>query len=119
MLKLISEHDPSVPFNVTEPCRWLGLSEAYVLRLFHREVGKTLRQSVLDARMERAVELLRNCERPIKQIAHECGYRDISNFYRDFKNVHAATPKELRLRARADMELYVRNSSSFFPQHSC
>jgi two-component system, response regulator YesN len=96
-LKIIEESKASSEFGLTETGRILGLSESYLLRLFHREVGKTFREYLRNARMIRAAELL-NSNTPIKQIALECGYSDISNFYRDFKAVHAATPRELRLR---------------------
>jgi AraC-like DNA-binding protein len=33
----------------------------------------------------------------IKQIALDCGYSDVSNFYHDFKKIHGITPREVRL----------------------
>jgi AraC-like DNA-binding protein len=97
-LKLIHEHNPLVQFGLAEASGMMGLSEAYLLRLFHREVGKTFRTHLRDERMYRALQLLKQHSRSIKQVACECGYNDISNFYRDFKRVHAITPRELRLR---------------------
>jgi len=97
-LKLISEHDVSVPFALGQLSEWLGLSEPYLLRLFHRQLGKTLCHHLLEIRMSKAAQLLSIQGTPIKQIALECGYSDLSNFYRDFKRIHEATPKELRLR---------------------
>lgn len=47
--------------------------------------------------MSRAADLLKHDSRSIKQVASECGYTDISNFYRDFKSVHATTPRKVRL----------------------
>jgi AraC-like DNA-binding protein len=79
----------------------LGLSEAHLLRLFHREVGKTFRRHLRDARMIGAAELMKQTARSIKQIALDCGYSDISNFYRDFKSVHGTTPRDVRLRELA------------------
>jgi AraC-like DNA-binding protein len=96
--------------------RVIRLSEPYLQRLFYREYGKTLREHLLDTRMSRAAELLKDFGRPIKQVASECGYSDISNFYRDFKRAHAATPRELRLQALADVEPYIQQSGSGFPQ---
>ena len=74
----------------------LGLSEAYIHRLFHREVGKTFRKHLLEERMIRAADLVKQRARPIKQVALECGYSDISNFYRDFRKVHGTTPRQVR-----------------------
>lgn len=48
--------------------------------------------------MIRAAELVKQNTHSIKQIALECGYSDISNFYRDFKSIHRITPREVRLR---------------------
>lgn len=117
-LRLMSEHNPSVDFPLAQASKWLGLSEPYITRLFHREVGKTVRQHLLELRMSNAARLLKDYSRPIKRIALECGYSDISNFYRDFKTVHAITPKELRLRALASVDQCVGPRDGTFPQHS-
>jgi AraC-like DNA-binding protein len=69
--------------------------------------------------MSKAAELLKDYARPIKDIALKCGYSDVSNFYRDFKNFHAVTPKELRFNAPARVERYVENFTPDFPQQSC
>jgi len=103
LLKLISEHNLSEPFDSTEPSKWLGLSEPYLLRLFHRELGKTVRRVLMDVRISKAAQLLKASATPIKQVASECGYSDISNFYRDFKIVHGITPKEFRLTMLANI----------------
>jgi AraC-like DNA-binding protein len=96
-LKVIDEQKASSQFSLTEISRILGLSEAYLLRLFHHEVGKTFRGYLRDSRMGRAAELVKENCKSIKAIALECGYSDVSNFYRDFKTVHTSTPREVRL----------------------
>jgi AraC-like DNA-binding protein len=100
-LNIIEERQASVQLNLADTCRTLGLSEAHMLRLFHREVGKTLRQHLRDVRMTRAAELVKHDAQPIKLIAFNCGYSDICNFYRDFKTVHGMTPRIMRLRELA------------------
>jgi AraC family transcriptional regulator, activator of mtrCDE len=95
-VKLI--HERKTLAGLAETSSMLGLSEAYLLRLFRREVGTTFRTHLRSERMNRAVQLLKQNSRSIKQVAFECGYSDISNFYRDFKRVYAITPRELRLR---------------------
>jgi AraC family transcriptional regulator len=75
----------------------LGLGEARVLRLFNTEVGKPLRRHSLEVRMRRAAELLKSGTLPIKMIAFDCGYSEVSNFYRDFRNIHGISPKQMRL----------------------
>ena len=46
--------------------------------------------------MDRAAVLLADYGLAIKSIALDCGYDDISNFYRDFRKVHGTTPRQLR-----------------------
>jgi AraC-like DNA-binding protein len=100
-LRIVEERQASIQLNLTETSRMLGLSEPHLLRLFHREVGKTFRRYLRDVRMVRAAELVKQNTRSIKRIALECGYSDVSNFYRDFKGIHGITPREVRLRALA------------------
>jgi AraC-like DNA-binding protein len=65
-------------------------------RLFHREVGKTFRQHLLEVRMIRVANLVKQSAQPMKQIALDSGYNDLSNFYRDFRKIHGTTPRQLR-----------------------
>ena len=83
-LTIIAEQKAPLQCGATELSKMLGLSEAHLLRLFHREVGKTLRKYLRETRMIRAAELMKQSSPSLKQIAIECGYNDVSNFYRDF-----------------------------------
>ena len=98
LLKIIEERRGVLHMTSREIGRLLGLGEARLLRLFSAEVGKTLRRHMLEVRMARAAELLKDGFLPIKTIASGCGYSVVTNFYRDFKNVHGTSPKQMRLR---------------------
>lgn len=108
-LGIIGEGRASIQMSLTETSRTLGVSEAHLLRLFNREVGKTFRRHLRDVRMIRAAELVKQNARPIKQIALECGYSDISNFYRDFKTVHMLTPGAVRLAELAALSCLIHD----------
>jgi AraC-like DNA-binding protein len=97
-LRIIEEGKGSLQLDLSETSRMLGVSEAHLRRLFQREVGKTFQCYLRDARMTRATELLREYTRSIKQISVECGYSDVSNFYRDFRLVYGITPRRLRFK---------------------
>ena len=117
-LKIIEEQRSSLQLTLADTSRMLGLSEAYLLRLFHRQVGKTFRQHLLQTRMVRAADLLTREIRPVKQIALDCGYNDVSNFYRDFRKVHGATPQQVRtnhLRQHTNDLIYI---AQFLPSTS-
>jgi AraC-like DNA-binding protein len=102
-LRIIAEGNASIRFSLADTSRTLGLSEAHLLRLFHREVGRTFRRHLREVRMIRAATLVKQNSYSIKQIALECGYSDLSNFYRDFRGVHAMTPRAARLRALREL----------------
>ena len=96
ILKIIEERKGLTPLVPNDTGKLLGLSEAHFLRLFHRQVGITFQRYLRQVRMNRAAELLKNPAISIKGIASDCGYNDISNFYRDFKQVHAINPRQAR-----------------------
>jgi len=96
ILRIIEERKGLTPLLPNDSGKLLGLSEAHFLRLFHRHVGITLRRYLRQVRMDRAAELLKNPILAIKSIASDCGYNDISNFYRDFKHVHGVNPRQAR-----------------------
>lgn len=96
ILRVIEEQKgPNSPVS-SEIGKLLGLSETHFRRLFHRQVGTTFRRYLRHVRMRRAAELLKNHTLPIKSIASDSGYTDVSNFYRDFKQVHGINPRQVR-----------------------
>jgi len=56
--------------------------------------------------MTRSASLAARYNLPIKEIAHQCGYDDVSNFYRDWRRVYEMTPRRLRVR---QLELLCRS----------
>jgi AraC-like DNA-binding protein len=97
LLRIIEEREGVLQMNSRQIGGLLGLGEARVLRLFSKEVGKTLRRHLLEVRMARAAKLLTDGVLPIKTIAFNCGYTLVTNFYRDFKSVYGTSPMRMRL----------------------
>lgn len=97
LLRVIEERGGVLPMSPKQIGSLLGIGEARILRLFSREVGKTLRRHLLEVRMARAAEMLKEGVLPIKTIASNCGYTEVTNFYRDFKNVYRTSPRRMRL----------------------
>jgi len=107
LLRIIDENRGTLRVTSREISNLLGIGEARLLRLFNRDVGKTLRQHLLAVRMARAAQLLQNVAPPIKAVASDCGYTEVSNFYRDFKRVHGMSPMQMRLR-HMDIQLQTK-----------
>jgi len=107
LLRIINESGGTLRVTSKEISGLLGIGEARLLRLFNRDVGKTLHQHLLAVRMARAAQLLQNVAPPIKAVASDCGYTEVSNFYRDFKRVHGMSPMQMRLR-HMDIQLQAK-----------
>jgi hypothetical protein len=99
--------------DLAEVCKLRGLTEAYLLRIFHREVGKTFQQYP-GKRMSRAVEMPRTDTRPIKQVALEYGYTNVSAFYRDIKTVRLIFNRR-RIHTRLDSDNKQHTLTIVFP----
>jgi len=73
-----------------------GLSPFHFLRTFTRLTGVTPHQFVMRARLrEAALRLTRDDERII-DIAFDCGFGDVSNFNRAFRNEFGVSPRSYR-----------------------
>lgn len=74
----------------------LHLNASYLSRRFKELVGKNLRDVILELRMQKACELLKNTSIPISEISRMVGYETKANFSKVFKKVMQQTPREYR-----------------------
>ena len=74
----------------------LGLSSSYLSTLFKKETGITFSEYTKSIKIRHAKILLKSSMLEINEIVFELGYKNISNFYRDFKSVENLTPLEYR-----------------------
>ena len=54
------------------------------------------RRYVLAYRVEQAMEKMKDKERPLGDIALECGFADQAHFSRSFKQITGQTPRQFR-----------------------
>jgi AraC family transcriptional regulator len=73
-----------------------GLDPFSFLRLFKRETGVTPYRFLLQTRLRRAIELLRDTARPITEIAYAVGFGDLSNFINAFRREVGVSPRAYR-----------------------
>jgi transcriptional regulator GlxA family with amidase domain len=78
----------------------VNLSPTRLRQLFKSETGRSPMRCLRELRTRRAEQLLQSSFLSIKEIAFQCGARDISHFVRDFKTQHGLTPREFRMRKR-------------------
>ncbi len=74
----------------------LGLSRRAFTRAFSLRTGETWLHYVRRLAIQHAIRLLCETDRPIATIAFECGFNDLSTFYRQFKAHTKMSPADYR-----------------------
>ena len=78
----------------------LGLSRRRFTTLFREAAGDTWFNTVRALRLAHARRLLRETGRSVISICYECGFEDVSNFYRAFRAEEDASPDAWRRKSR-------------------
>nr|WP_238357846.1 helix-turn-helix domain-containing protein [Cohnella zeiphila] len=74
------------------------LNPAYLSRLFKSETGQTFNDYLSRVRLDATVELLRNEQLKVSDIASLVGYENANYFLKKFKDFYGCTPSEYRNR---------------------
>lgn len=74
----------------------VGMSDSRLSTEFKKVYRMTPLEHITRARMQRARRLLLTTDMPVKDIAVECGYYDISGFNRRFKAYTGMTPQQYK-----------------------
>ncbi|MNC20980.1 Multiple antibiotic resistance protein MarA [compost metagenome] len=69
---------------------------SYLSRLFKQETGLNLSDYINSSRMNKAMELLKNPDVKILEVAERVGYNSAANFARSFRRYAQMTPQEYR-----------------------
>lgn len=82
--------------TILEVSEHVGYSSAHFSVRFKEECGITFSDYVLESRIEKAKELLRNTRETIENIAVMVGYSDVKSFTKNFKKCTEVKPSEYR-----------------------
>lgn len=93
---LLMQQNIEQPFTVAEIARRIGHSKRQLERHFRTALGTSPQAAFLDMRLSLAHHLIVTGDRPISQIALECGFCDSSHLSRMFRRRHGQTPQALR-----------------------
>jgi AraC-like DNA-binding protein len=66
-------------------------------RRFARIYGTSPNKWLLEKRMQKAAQMLKQSECKVSEIYFELGYENLSSFIQSFKQVHGITPKQYQL----------------------
>ncbi len=82
--------------SLNSAAQHVGLSPAYLSRLFRKETEKSFIEYLMRVRVEKAKILLKKTDKKTYEIAKEVGYNDIRYFTKMFKTLEGITPVQYR-----------------------
>ncbi|WP_409344421.1 AraC family transcriptional regulator [Paenibacillus sp. MBLB4367] len=74
----------------------VGMSPAYLGRLFKKLTGKSIPDYIMEVRNQQAKEMLARTDAPINDIAERVGFTNSTYFFKVFKKTNGVTPNEYR-----------------------
>jgi AraC-like DNA-binding protein len=90
------------PLDVAAVARVAHVSEAHFSRQFRATFGETPHRYLQRRRVERAMELLRETDRPVTEICFDVGFNSLGTFSRTFRDIVSEPPSAYRARFAAD-----------------
>ena len=96
IVKIIDEHLSDPTLSVPKIAEKLGMNTRDLYRKLSKTSEMSLKQIVVEVRMQTAASLLSTTKLTIDEIMYKVGYNNESTFFRTFKSFHGITPKEYR-----------------------
>jgi AraC family transcriptional regulator len=87
----------------------VGVSKHHFIRSFRAATQKTPYAYLVDRRLARAVDALRDSAMPIEQIARETGFKNAPGFSNVFKKHYGMSPSRFRARSHKRLPNYREN----------
>ncbi len=89
-------------FSLAEAAALACMSKKAFSRFFHQKTGFRFRDWVTTVRIRHALELMRQRNLSITEVADRVGYRDLGTFERAFKRRTSLTPRAFKKIARPE-----------------
>lgn len=84
--------------KIADLCKKLHMSESSAYRMFEKHYGMSFSDHLKQYRIGKSCELLASTNLPVALVAEKTGFKNISNFNRQFKELKNMTPTEFRRR---------------------
>ena len=94
-LEYIAEHFQE-PITVKQLADSVHLSESYFMHQFQKQVGFRAVEYLSHYRINQACKELLSTKKSVLEIAFDCGFRNLSNFNRQFRKITGNAPTEYR-----------------------
>lgn len=97
----VMDRDHRTELDIAALARVACCSEAHFIRTFKTTFGETPHRYLQRRRVERAMALLRQTDRPVTQVAWDVGFASLGTFSRTFSAVVGCSPSEFREQSEA------------------
>lgn len=104
IIRYLKEHFTE-GITLEETAEYFHVSKEYLSKIFKRDQNIGFSDYILKLRMERAAELIKGYNAPLKEVGFLTGYTDIAHFYKTFKKYYGITPGEMRAGLKNDNKL--------------
>ncbi len=88
--------NPDQPWSVKELAERYNISREHFIRRFTEKHGISPGTAMRRVRLERALRLVVSTNLPIRDVARQCGYNELSSFCRAFRQEHHMPPEQFR-----------------------
>jgi two-component system response regulator YesN len=95
-VKAYVEENYSKDISLESVSRHLFLSPTYISKIFKEQTGENFIDYVINFRIEKAKDLLKNTDAKVYEIADKVGYKGIKYFYKIFKRNTGLSPTAYR-----------------------
>lgn len=95
MIQYIKNHTND-QIGIDQVAHHIGKSRAYITKKFRQEVGKTIRDYIMQCKLNEARSLLRHSNMSIAEICNNLFFSSQSYFHNVFKKEYQMTPSEFR-----------------------
>lgn len=96
LARLLLERHYDTPITVEALSRQVALSPYHLIRAFRNTYQQTPHQYLIDVRVAKAKELLRNSTLPITEVCAAVGYESLGSFSTLFRNLTGLSPRAYR-----------------------
>jgi AraC-like DNA-binding protein len=86
------------PWSLNDLIKKANMSKGNLNRIFKNATKQTPIEYLIDIRIQHAMDLLRETDLPITEIAYQVGFSDSNFFSRLFRNKLFTTPKDFRMK---------------------
>lgn len=101
----------STKIKISDIADRIGINRSYLSNIFKQEMKMSPQAFLIQVRLERAAQLLRETDMPVGNIAASVGYNDALSFSKAFKHKYNISPSEYR---SAPQELIVYTTKGLY-----